>query len=320
MNTGIQDAVDLAWKLAAMLRRLGRRKSARLLQSRTPAGRRQQRRARQRQSAPHAYGQLPCRLLDATAQKARQRGNELAASSAKRRAANGTRAFISAIAMRVSPICWPDGTAAPPDDPRASWATARPGPALRTPSWPTAARRSIRSVRDTRFCASAPTRPRLRLSLRRQTPKVPMAFAAIAEPHIAKLYERKFVLVRPVAMSPGVTIGPLMDALRLVDVVRGAATNIAPNRDPTKAAVQADEISLRFLDSDHYRKGSTLQPVARKYCCSGTLEKLLTASSRKSASRRAGTRRSRRCGRRRTSHRRIGPTNRRAARSEPPAG
>ena len=73
-----------------------------------------------------------------------------------------------------------------------------------------------------------------------------MAFAAIAEPHIAKLYERKFVLVRPDGHVAWRDDRMPMDALRLVDVVRGAATNIAPNRDPTKAAVQADDISSRL--------------------------------------------------------------------------
>ena len=40
MNTGVGDAVDLAWKLAATLRGVGRTESARLVRSRAAAGRR----------------------------------------------------------------------------------------------------------------------------------------------------------------------------------------------------------------------------------------------------------------------------------------
>ncbi len=57
----------------------------------------------------------------------------------------------------------------------------------------------------------------------RATRTVPMEFVGIAEPHIAALYERQFVLVRPdghVAWR-----GDRMpdEPLRLIDVVRGAA-------------------------------------------------------------------------------------------------
>ena len=62
-----------------------------------------------------------------------------------------------------------------------------------------------------------------------------MAFAAIAEPQIAELYERKFVLVRPDGHVAWRDDRMPMDAPRLVDVVRGAATNIAPNMGPDKS-------------------------------------------------------------------------------------
>ena len=39
MNTGIADAVDLGWKLAAVLQRLGRRRPAVVLRCRTPSDR-----------------------------------------------------------------------------------------------------------------------------------------------------------------------------------------------------------------------------------------------------------------------------------------
>jgi hypothetical protein len=53
--------------------------------------------------------------------------------------------------------------------------------------------------------------------------KVPMRFTAITEPRIAALYERKFVLVRPDGHVAWRDDHMPEDALRLIDVVRGAA-------------------------------------------------------------------------------------------------
>ena len=61
MNTGIGDAVDLSWKLAAMIEGWGGDGPARFLQRRTPADRRQQRRGSKRQSAADAFGRPACR-------------------------------------------------------------------------------------------------------------------------------------------------------------------------------------------------------------------------------------------------------------------
>ena len=65
--------------------------------------------------------------------------------------------------------------------------------------------------------------------------KVPMAFAAIAEPHIAALYERKFVLVRPDGHVAWRDDRMPLDAPRLVDVVRGAAREHRPEQGPDKS-------------------------------------------------------------------------------------
>ena len=54
MNMGIQDAVDLSWKLEAMLRGLGRAASARLLRDRAAPGRHPQCARGERQSEAHA--------------------------------------------------------------------------------------------------------------------------------------------------------------------------------------------------------------------------------------------------------------------------
>ncbi|MFZ0775885.1 MAG: hypothetical protein WAM74_05305, partial [Xanthobacteraceae bacterium] len=73
---------------------------------------------------------------------------------------------------------------------------------------------------------------------------VPMAVVAIDEPQIAALYQRKVVLVRPDGHVAWRDDRTPQDALRLVDVVRGAVA--VPERGTEKPAVQAVEISPRL--------------------------------------------------------------------------
>ena len=75
-----------------------------------------------------------------------------------------------------------------------------------------------------------------------QQRKVPMSFAAIAEPHVAALYERRFVLVRPDGHVAWRDDRIPKDALRLIDVVRGAAE--APAVATAKAPVAPQNISV----------------------------------------------------------------------------
>ena len=53
---------------------------------------------------------------------------------------------------------------------------------------------------------------------------LPLTFTAIDEPHIAALYERKFVLVRPDGHVAWRGDRMPEDALCVIDVVRGAAS------------------------------------------------------------------------------------------------
>jgi hypothetical protein len=73
---------------------------------------------------------------------------------------------------------------------------------------------------------------------------VPMALVTVAEPQIAALYQRKFVLVRPDGHVAWRNDRMPEDALRVVDVVRGAAA--VPDGVRKKAAVQATDISTRL--------------------------------------------------------------------------
>ena len=68
--------------------------------------------------------------------------------------------------------------------------------------------------------AAADAAPLLEAARKRH---LPLTFTAIAEPHIAALYERKFVLVRPDGHVAWRGDHMPEDALCVIDVVRGAA-------------------------------------------------------------------------------------------------
>jgi 2-polyprenyl-6-methoxyphenol hydroxylase-like FAD-dependent oxidoreductase len=224
MNTGIQDVVDLSWKLAAVLEGWG---GDRLLDSygieRQPIGARNVTEAsgnlrRMLSVPPHPN------LLDDTSQGAATRekvGREF--SETMRREWFTLGAHLG-YRYENSPICWPDGTAAPPDDPRAYVPTARPG--HRAPHAFLADGRSTLDLFGRGFAllgfgaAAAEAAPLLEAARKRN---LPLTFTAIAEPHVAALYERKFVLVRPDGHVAWRGDRMPEDALCVIDVVRGAA-------------------------------------------------------------------------------------------------
>jgi 2-polyprenyl-6-methoxyphenol hydroxylase-like FAD-dependent oxidoreductase len=224
MNTGIQDIVDLSWKLAATIEGWG---GDSLLDSygieRQPIGTRNVTEAsgnlrRMLSVPPHPD------LLDDTPQGAATRekvGREF--SETMRREWFTLGAHLG-YRYENSPICWPDGTAAPPDDPRAYVPTARPG--HRAPHAFLADGRSTLDLFGRGFALlgfgaeAAEAEPLLEAAKMRN---LPLTFTAIAEPHIAALYERKFVLVRPDGHVAWRGDRMPVDALCVIDVVRGAA-------------------------------------------------------------------------------------------------
>jgi 2-polyprenyl-6-methoxyphenol hydroxylase-like FAD-dependent oxidoreductase len=223
MNTGIQDVVDLSWKLAAVLEGWG---GDRLLDSysieRQPIGTRNVTEAsgnlrRMLSVPPHPD------LLDDTPQGAATRekvGREF--SETMRREWFTLGAHLG-YRYENSPVCWPDGSAAPPDDPRAYVPTARPG--HRAPHAFLADGRSTLDLFGRGFVLigfgadAAQAAPLLEAA---QTRHLPLTFTAIAEPHIAALYERKFALVRPDGHVAWRGDRMPEDALCVIDVVRGA--------------------------------------------------------------------------------------------------
>jgi 2-polyprenyl-6-methoxyphenol hydroxylase-like FAD-dependent oxidoreductase len=224
MNTGIQDVVDLSWKLAATIEGWG---GDSLLDSysieRQPVGMRNVTEAsgnlrRMLSVPPHPD------LLDETPQGAATRekvGREF--SETMRREWFTLGAHLG-YRYEGSPILWPDGTAAPTDDPRVYAPTARPG--HRAPHAWLADGRSTLDLFGRGFALlgfgadAAQAAPLLEAARKRH---LPLTFTTIAEPHIAALYERKFVLVRPDGHVAWRGDHMPEDALCVIDVVRGAA-------------------------------------------------------------------------------------------------
>jgi 2-polyprenyl-6-methoxyphenol hydroxylase-like FAD-dependent oxidoreductase len=224
MNTGIQDVVDLSWKLAATLDGWG---GDRLLDSygieRQPIGTRNVTEAsgnlrRMLSVPPHPD------LLDDTAQGAATRAKVGREFSETMRREWFTLGAHLGYRYENSPVCWPDGTTAPPDDPRVYVPTARPG--HRAPHAFLADGRSTLDLFGRGFALigfgadAAEAAPLLEAAKKRN---LPLTFTAIAKPHIAALYERKFVLVRPDGHVAWRDDRMPVDALCVIDVVRGAA-------------------------------------------------------------------------------------------------
>jgi hypothetical protein len=122
-----------------------------------------------------------------------------------------------------SPICVPDGSPAPPDDPATYVPTARPG--ARAPHAFLADGRSTldlfrRGFVLLRFGADAPDGAALVAAARNQG--LPMEVVTLHEPGAAALYERKLVLVRPDGHVAWRGNDVPSDPARIVDRVRGA--------------------------------------------------------------------------------------------------
>src|SRR5580700_10838952 len=224
MNTGIGDAVDLSWKLAATIEGWG---GDGLLESytleRQPVGTR---------NVAEASGNLRRMLSvvahpdidDDTPQGAATRAKVGLEFSESMRREWFTLGVHLGYRYEGSPICWPDGIAPPPDEARTYVATARPG--HRAPhAWLADGRSTLdlfgRSFTLVGFDAQVDEAAPLLDAARAR--RVPMEFVALREPKVAALYERRFVLVRPDGHVAWRDDRIPADPLRLTDVLRGAA-------------------------------------------------------------------------------------------------
>lgn len=196
MNTGIGDAVDLGWKLAAVHQGWGGEK---LLDSyaaeRRPAGSRACQEAMKNFERISPRRHFPA-IHEDSAEGARTRaelGERLA--KAMRNAWDNPLNVHLGYRYTGSPICIADGAPPPePEDSRVYLQTSHPG--CRAPhAW----LRDGRSTLD--LFGSGFTLLRFdsidTAALLKSARGVPIAAVSVEEPEIARLYERKLVLVRP---------------------------------------------------------------------------------------------------------------------------
>jgi 2-polyprenyl-6-methoxyphenol hydroxylase-like FAD-dependent oxidoreductase len=224
MNTGIGDAVDLSWKLAATIEGWG---GDGLLDSytaeRQPVGARNVTEASGNLRRMLSVGTHPD-INDDTPQGAATRAKVGREFTETMRREWFTLGIHLGYRYEGSPICWPDGSPAPVDEARSYMATARPG--HRAPhAWLTDGRSTLdlfgRDFTLLGFGAQAGEAAPLLDAARAR--RVPMEFVALAEPQVAALYERRFVLARPDGHVAWRDDRMPQDPLRLIDVVRGAA-------------------------------------------------------------------------------------------------
>jgi 2-polyprenyl-6-methoxyphenol hydroxylase-like FAD-dependent oxidoreductase len=226
MNTGVGDAADLGWKLAAMHHGWG---GAHLLDSyeaeRRPVGIRQCDEAMRNFERYGGPRPVPA-ILDETPEGDRARaelGQRL--SSGNRMAWENPLHTHLGYRYADSPICVPDGPAPPePEDARDYRQSSHPGG--RAPhAWLADGRSTLdlfgRGFTLLRLGPGAPDTAALADAAARRG--LPLGIVVLDQPGTVALYQRKLVLVRPdghVAWRGDALPG---DPLHLVDRVRGAA-------------------------------------------------------------------------------------------------
>ncbi len=228
MNTGIQDAVDLGWKLEAVLRGWG---GAELLGSygseRRPVALRnvaastenlgRMLSTRDRKPLPEVFADTP----QADAIRA-EYGAWFTAAMRHEWFMNG---FHLGYRYDESPIVWPDGTPAPPLETSTYTQTARPGaraPHVALPDGRSTLDLFGRGFMLLRLGADAPGAEGLLQAA--ATAGVPIRAVALDLPEVCAAYQRALVLVRPdghVAWSADSE--PLQPAA-VIDAVRGASS------------------------------------------------------------------------------------------------
>ncbi len=223
MNSGVGDAVDLGWKLAAVLEGWG---GSHLVESydaeRRPVGARNVRMATSYYQHNEAFSQWsPAVLEDKPAGKRARR--ELGA-----RLESGIGAEFRTLGLQIgyvyenSPVCIADGTPPPPDDPANYVPNARPG--ARAPHvWLDEGQSTLdlfgRGFVLLRFADAPAAEP---IAQAAATRGMPLTVRKIDSREAAEIYENKLVLVRPdghVAWRGDATPA---DPEQLIDTLRGA--------------------------------------------------------------------------------------------------
>ena len=224
MNMGIQDAVDLSWKLDACLAGWG---GPHLLESYTP-----ERRPVSIRNVNEATGNLGRMrspgenkaLLDDTPEGAATRarlGKEFTAAMTREWHTLGIH-----LGYRYddSPVVVPDGTPAPPMEVMTYDQTSRPG--ARAPHvWLKDGRSTLdlfgKGFVLLRLGKNPPAADEIVAAAEQR--RVPLSVVALDEDAVASAYERKLVLVRPDGHVAWRDDRPPRDPLGLIDRIRGAA-------------------------------------------------------------------------------------------------
>lgn len=224
MNTGIGDACDLAWKLAARLDGWG---GAGLLDrydiERRPVGVRNVNAAAGNFSKPRAKLDFSGILADTPAGEAKRREVAAVLDEGIKRQWE-VHGVSLGYRYEGSPICVPDGMPPTPDDMSGYVPTARPG--NRAPHAWLADGRSIFDLCGKGFRLldfGAPAGAREPLMSAAKAKGVPIGILKIDDSPIARLYERKLVLVRPDGHSAWRGDAAPGDAASVIDTIRGAA-------------------------------------------------------------------------------------------------
>ena len=222
-NTGLGDAVDLAWKLDAVLRGwAGPHLLASYAPERRPIGLRNVRAAAENYFS--LVSATDCsEILDDTPAGAavRKRVGEFMREATRTEWEN--LGVVLGYRYADSPICVSDGTPEPPD-PRSQYIqTARPG--HRAPhAWLPDGRSTLdlfgRGFVLLRFPGAPDAAP---MAAAAATRGVPFTVVDIDAAAIAHLYERKLVLVRPDGHTAWRDDALPSDPLAVIDAVRGAA-------------------------------------------------------------------------------------------------
>ena len=242
MNTGIGDAVDLGWKLAATYHGWG---GPALLASyepeRRPVGIRQCDEAMRnferygsRRPVPHVTDETP-------------EGERVRAELGRRLRSSNALAWDNPLHTHLgycyagSPIIVPDGEPPPePEDTRLYTQTSHPG--CRAPhAWLADGRSTLdqfgRNFTLLRLGPDAPPADLIAAAARRCG--MPLDVVALRDPEVVELYARKLVLVRPDGHVAWRADALPTDATGLIDRIRGAAMRTAAPRDVVGAALKS---------------------------------------------------------------------------------
>jgi 2-polyprenyl-6-methoxyphenol hydroxylase-like FAD-dependent oxidoreductase len=223
LNTGLGDAVDLGWKLGAVLQGWG---GARLLDSyeaeRRPVGQRNVAHADVSHASERSQPTDPEIAMPTPAgvEARRRMGEHLARVQIGRVVTDGL-----ALGYRYapSPIVWSDGLAAPPSSVSEYRPTAAPG--SRAPHAFLSDGRStidlfVKGFTLLRLGAQPPHPSGLERAFGER--RVPLTIVTIADPAISTLYERALVLVRPDGHVAWRSDQEPADPGAVVDHIRGA--------------------------------------------------------------------------------------------------